>query len=186
MANRSKFVASLSASISAIVGEVRYVNARAHFGSWLMLNGQSLSRTTYASLFATYTQIISGNITSGSVTISSISSTSTLKVGMKVEGAGIPFGATIASIVNGTSITISANAMATTTGLSMKFFALGCGAGDGSTTWTLPDWRGKTPISEATNTAVTEDFMLASGGNGTLYDNEPLGSTGNWFVFSGV
>ncbi len=48
------------------------------------------------------------------------------------------------------------------------------------------DWRGKTPIAEAANASVTSDFMLVSGGNGTVYESEPLGSTGNWFVYSGV
>ena len=186
MANKSKLLANLSSSISAIIGEIRYVNARINFGQWLMLNGQTLNRITYLGIFNTYIQTISGNITSGSSIISNLSSTTTLKVGMKIEGAGIPTGATIVTIVSGTSITISANATATITGVSIKFFALGCSTGDGSTTFTLPDWRGKLPISEATNIAITTDFMLISGVNDTLNDTDRLGSTGNWFIFSGV
>jgi hypothetical protein len=54
-------------------------------------------------------QALSGT-TNATTTISGLSSTTNLAVGMQVFGPGIPNGATIASIVNGTSITISAAA----------------------------------------------------------------------------
>ncbi|HMM21084.1 MAG TPA: hypothetical protein PKA10_10120 [Selenomonadales bacterium] len=62
---------------------------------------------------------ITGDTTSSSKTISNISNTVTLAVGMAVSGSGIPAGATIESIVSSTSITISANATATATGVTL-------------------------------------------------------------------
>lgn len=60
---------------------------------------------------------ITGNITIGSATITALASTVMLAVGMPISGSGIPAGATIASIVNSTSITISAAATATAIGV---------------------------------------------------------------------
>lgn len=61
-----------------------------------------------------------GTTASGSATISAISipgglTTNIFSVGMAISGTGIPVGATIASIVSDTSITISANATASAT-----------------------------------------------------------------------
>lgn len=56
-----------------------------------------------------------GNITNGSTTISSISSTTTLTVGKSVEGIGIPFDTRIVSKTS-TSVTLSQAATATSTG----------------------------------------------------------------------
>ena len=53
----------------------------------------------------------------GSAIITSIPSTANYTVGMQVTGAGIPSGATIASIDSTTQIHISANATATATGI---------------------------------------------------------------------
>ena len=57
----------------------------------------------------------SGSTTNGSTTITGLAKTSDLLVGMPVNGTGIPAGAYVASIVSGTSITISAAATATGT-----------------------------------------------------------------------
>lgn len=56
---------------------------------------------------------LDGDTTSGSATVSGISSTSALAAGMTVTGAGIPAGAKIASITNGTSLVMTASATAT-------------------------------------------------------------------------
>lgn len=55
---------------------------------------------------------LTGSITSGSTTISNLSTTSFMFVGMPVSGTGIPSGATVATI-SSTSITISAAASST-------------------------------------------------------------------------
>ncbi|WP_434132188.1 hypothetical protein KIAC18_003976 [Sporomusa sphaeroides] len=67
---------------------------------------------------------ITGNTTSGSATITNIAitggfTTTVLAIGMSVTGTGIPAGATIASIVSDTSITISVNATATAAGVTL-------------------------------------------------------------------
>jgi hypothetical protein len=62
-----------------------------------------------------------GNITTGSNQIASLSSTTDVLVGMKVVGAGIPAESYITAI-NGTTITLTTgkNATATTTGVNLK------------------------------------------------------------------
>lgn len=61
-----------------------------------------------------------GSITSGSPTVTAITTTG-LSVGMSVTGTGIPANTTISAIVSRTSITLSANATATTAGVSLTF-----------------------------------------------------------------
>lgn len=64
---------------------------------------------------------LTGNLTSGSKNVASISSTSGLAAGMTVTGTGVAAGTTVASITNGTSLVLSANATATETGVSLDF-----------------------------------------------------------------
>jgi hypothetical protein len=63
---------------------------------------------------------ITGNISSGSASVTSVSTVAALSVGMVVEGAGIPVGTTIASIDSSTSFTMSANATTTTATLTIQ------------------------------------------------------------------
>lgn len=62
-----------------------------------------------------------GNTTNTNATISGIPSTAALSIGMKVVGPGIPVGATILTIPTANSITISASATATATGVALRF-----------------------------------------------------------------
>lgn len=100
--------------------------------------GQAVSRTTYAALFAALTTSQSGTISNGSPTITGLTDTTQFGRGMPVESLGIPVGTTLLSCTS-TSCTMSANATTSRTG-TMTFFAYG--AGDGSTTFNLPDLRG--------------------------------------------
>jgi hypothetical protein len=69
----------------------------------------------------TFTPIsITGNIVNGSNVITSIPSTLYLLVGMVVTGSGIPSNSTILSIDTATQVTISNNASATLTGVSLS------------------------------------------------------------------
>lgn len=61
-----------------------------------------------------------GDTTNGSPAINNIPSTSNLIAGMAIYGTGIPAGATITSIVSSSQITISNNATATGTGVSLS------------------------------------------------------------------
>jgi len=68
------------------------------------------------------TQAATGNRTSGSAVISSLSiDTALLAVGLRVSGTGIPAGATIATIDSSSQITLSANASSSGTGGALTF-----------------------------------------------------------------
>lgn len=103
---------------------------------FLHCNGGAVSRATYPRLLEAITIDLTGNITNGSTTISGLTSTADLSVGMPVSGPGIPAGSTIASIVDATSLAISANATATALAAALIFWPHGLG--DGSTTFNLP------------------------------------------------
>jgi microcystin-dependent protein len=107
---------------------------------WLLCFGQAVSRTTFATLFSAITIALPGNTATGSPTISSIASTTGVAVGMPLSGPGIPAGATVSSLTS-TSITMSANATANGTGVAVAVCPHG--VGDGSTTFNVPDYRGR-------------------------------------------
>lgn len=126
---------------------------------YLGCDGSALSRSTYANLFAALTLSLASATTNASTSVTGLSSTTKLGVGMPVEGAGIPAGTTIATIVNSTSITLSAAATATGTP-TLRFIPHG--VGDGSTTFNLPDTRGLVIRSNGTNGATLNGKVPAS------------------------
>jgi hypothetical protein len=77
---------------------------------------------TFAPQIVTTSTILTttGNITSGSNSIASLASTTNLAVGQAVSGTGIPSGSYVVTI-SGSTITISQNATATTTGVTLTF-----------------------------------------------------------------
>ena len=110
---------------------------------WLIANGIAVSRTTYSSLFAAITFIQAGQLTSGFDTVSGLTDTSQMYVGMQITGTGIQSGTIISGIVDANNITISPNA--TTTAIeNITFYPWG--AGDESTTFDLPGLNGSTTI----------------------------------------
>lgn len=111
--------------------------------SYAFTYGQAISRTTYAALLAALTNGQTGTISSGSPTITGLADTTQFGQGMPVESVGIPGGTTILSCTS-TTCTMSANATVSRTG-TMTFFAYG--AGDGSTTFNLPDDRGMVMVA---------------------------------------
>ncbi|CAI8787322.1 Collar domain-containing protein [Pseudomonas sp. IT-P253] len=106
---------------------------------YLAAYGTAVSRTTYAALFAAITAQVTGTVTSGSNIISSVTSPQAMWVGMPISGPGIPAGATITA-VGASTITLSANATATST---TTVVICPFGVGDGSTTFNVPDARGR-------------------------------------------
>lgn len=103
--------------------------------SWaLVRDGAAISRTTYADLFGLVNHVINGTTTNASAVVTGLSSTKRLFVGMKVEGSGIPAGATVASIQSSSQFTLSANASASAT-VPLRFFPFG--SGDGSATFNI-------------------------------------------------
>jgi hypothetical protein len=93
---------------------------------WQMPVQQFSQYAGFNSLYAP-SAIITGTTTNGSAAITALTSTSQIVVGQSVSGAGIPVGATVATITSATAITISANATAGATvplafGLGTKIF----------------------------------------------------------------
>lgn len=115
---------------------------------WYLEFGQAASRTVDANLFAVIApnQIggvpITGN-THSSTTIDglSISLSSIGADGAIVEGLGIQTGTTITGIPTASSITLSLPTTGTASGISIRICPYG--QGDGSTTFNLPDRRGR-------------------------------------------
>jgi microcystin-dependent protein len=109
---------------------------------YLAANGAAVSRTTFATLFNAITAQPTGTVTSGSNSISSVASPQAMWVGMPISGPGIPAGATITA-VGASTITLSANATATTVGATIAICPFG--VGDGSTTFNVTEMRGRVP-----------------------------------------
>lgn len=65
--------------------------------------------------------VTTGDTVLGSPTLSNIPDTSQLGAGMTITGAGIPALTTISAIVDGTTVTMSANATATAAGVAVTF-----------------------------------------------------------------
>lgn len=119
--------------------------------NWLKCDGSAVSRTTYASLYdAMRTGYILGSMTSGSSTITGVSSADCAKlwVGMIVESVAFSTnsGVTIASVNAGTGTVTIAGATSLYTA-SELFQGLPFGNGNGSPTGTfnLPNFADKFP-----------------------------------------
>jgi hypothetical protein len=101
--------------------------------------GQAVSRASFSSLFSAYTSVQTGSLSSGNPIITGLTDTTQFGNGQVVEAIGIPSSTTILGCTANTC-TLSANATTTRSG-SITFFAYG--DGDGSTTFNLPDYRGR-------------------------------------------
>lgn len=126
---------------------------------YFLCDGATKNRITYNLLYQALTKVETVTLTS-TVNTFTVISAADYHIGMAIEGTGIPASTTISGI-SGTTITMSA--AATVTGSSsVRFFAWG--AGDGSTTFTLP---------------LLADYVTA-GANGSLFSagNTALGSKG--------
>ncbi len=130
-----------------------------------------------------------GNTTSGSATVSSVSSVAGLSVGQTVTGAGIPANTTILAI-GPTTITLSNNATATATGATLTAAAevqltatgtlqvgrinLGTGPGIGANALVLT--AGTISQASGTTSGITEAPLagnLVLNSNGTISLNNP-------------
>jgi len=136
---------------------------------YLGANGAAVSRTTYAALFSAITVTATCSASSGTTTIGGFASTSSMWVGMPLSGTGIPAGATVVTVPNGTSITISANTNATVTSVVICPF----GVGDGSTTFNVPDGRGVAARGWDNGRGLNANRVFGS------YEADGLGSHGH-------
>lgn len=131
---------------------------------------------------------LNGTTTNGNTSITGLSSTAGLSVGMQVFGTGIPAGASIATITSGTAITISANATASGT-VSLRFgvvdgATLGAAGGaqvHGLTTGQMPA-HGHTTYAQSnggiTNTGATT-YVTSSGNSNTTLTTVTLATGGS-------
>lgn len=128
---------------------------------WLECDGSAKNRSDFSALFSVLSATRTGTTTNGSAIVTGLSSTSDIQVGFQVSGTGIPAGAKVAAIASGSSITLSTSA--TASGSPTLVFTA-WGAGDGSTTFNIPDLRRRT--------------LVGSGGTGTVTLGSALGNTG--------
>lgn len=126
---------------------------------YFLCNGDAKERTIYPLLYSAITFQRTVTLTSGVNTFTDLNAFGLYYIGMPLEGNGIPASTTVTTIV-GTTVTISNNA--TITGAS-TITALPWGAGDGSTTFNLPDLRG----------------YVSGGANGALFYNSVPGDVSN-------
>lgn len=112
---------------------------------YLTCDGSAHPRTTYATLMSVITQTQTGTTTNTMNTVSGLTSTAQMYVGMPLESANFPPGTTVFSIVDVNNITASNNATAGGP-VSIQFF--NWGNGDGSTTFNVPDVRRSTTIGQ--------------------------------------
>ena len=131
---------------------------------YLLCDGTAELRSNYPDLYNAITFTDTGNLTSGSDTLSGLTDTSEMWVGMPVEGTGIPGGTTIDNIIDGTSVSLSANA--TVTGAqTVRFFPWG--NGNGTTTFNRPDGRGRGFIGAGQGSGLTLRKLGQKGGEET-------------------
>lgn len=132
---------------------------------YLLCVGTAVSRTTYADLYDVLTQVQNGVTTNTMTSITGLTSTAQMYVGMPVEGTGIQSGTTIATIVSSSAITLSLAATASGT-VPLTFF--NWGNGDGATTFNVPDMRRNVPMgSGGTGTSTIGNVLGQKGGQET-------------------
>ena len=107
---------------------------------FLPCDGSAVSRATYAALFAVLVKEQTGTLTNASAVVTGLSDSGQLQTGALVAGTNVPAATRIASIDSATQITLTQ--AATGGGASLLSFHAH-GLGDGSTTFNLPDMRGR-------------------------------------------
>lgn len=108
--------------------------------NWVLADGRTLSRTTYGELFSLYCSRYSGNTTNGQPQITGLSTTANFFVGQQLTSANFAGIRRIVSIDNGTQITVDGNATTTSNDPAIVFTLYG--AGDGGTTFQIPNTPG--------------------------------------------
>lgn len=147
---------------------------------WLKCDGSAISRTTFATLFAALSKTATVTITiasPGVITWNAHGFSDGDPVFFSTTGAlptGITSGTTyfvkssttntfnIAATVGGTAINTTGTQSGTHTGNYVPW-----GKGDGSTTFNVPDLRGRTSIGSGTGSGLTARNLAATGGEET-------------------
>lgn len=120
--NRSSVFIPLKQNATAVYPGNLYATANCGL-YWLHIDGNKANQTGRSDGVEFQTSVlipdVTGNTTSGSTTLSSVSSTANMEVGALISGAGIPAGAHIVSTTTST-IVISAAATATASGVTIS------------------------------------------------------------------
>jgi microcystin-dependent protein len=143
---------------------------------WYLEFGQAVARSNDTPLLNAISLQITGN-THSNTTVDSLSQDirGLGLVAAFIEGTGIGTGNTIATINSATQLTLTNPAVGTNTGIAIRILPFG--QGDGSTTFNIPDSRGRaifgrddmggTAASRLTNSAfggITGSQLFATGG----------------------
>jgi microcystin-dependent protein len=135
---------------------------------WLLCQGQAVSRTTYAALFASicisFTSVTRNGTTT--LTIGGGQNPVTLGVvsGMPISGDGVPAGATVSSVTSNTIVISSAASGSGTSTAAVCPY----GVGDGTNTFNLPNTQGYflrgvgTTGSYSTNRGAVQNDQMQS------------------------
>jgi microcystin-dependent protein len=168
-------------SIMVFTGAVVPVN-------WQIAAGQTLSRTDFSALLTAITISQTGiSCTSGNATLTGWSDTSQMRVGAPVEAACIPTGSVIAAIPSNSSITLNNNAVST---LTVSATVFDWGNGDGTTTFNVPDLRGRVPAGAdamggtAANRLTTQTTITTISGSTTASIPSTANATAGMSIIS--
>lgn len=169
----------LPAELPGLIGEmcdfVGFTAPTVTGAEYKITEGQSLSRTTYATLFGRVSLTTTGSRTSASKKITAIPSGTgaLLKVGMPLEGTGIAAGTTIETVNSTTEITLSIAAESTGTLGALVFIPWGFAS---STTFNLPDGRGRAVYQKDGATAIArlgaDDGIVSNVGRKAKHTHE--------------
>jgi hypothetical protein len=166
--NQFNVLSPLSNSIIPTGAELAYAGVTLPSG-FLWEFGQTVSRTTYANLLTALRASFSATFSSGSPTVNVSSDLRNLGLeGATVESATPGITGLTISAVNSNSLVLSGNASASSGGV-VTCFAYPFGNGDGSTTFGIPDRRGRTLAGRDnmnTTSGAAAAGRLTSGGSG--------------------
>ena len=171
-----KLAASTALALLPIGSEIDFAGFLAPFG-WAFEFGQALSRTTYLALFNVLCPNFTATTANASPVITGIA-TDLRNLGLEgapIEGANITPGTTIVSVAIN-SITMSLNATGNAAGVSVRI--LPWGAGDGSTTFNLPDARDRTSIGRGNMGGTSAGRITAAGAGNPGIETNRIGTSG--------
>lgn len=155
-------------------GTLRYTAEARLAAGWLWADGSAVARGTYPDLFNAICPLFTGTVTLNSVTVSAVSEDLRFLglIGAKIEGAGISAGVTVTAVTANTLV-LSAVATGTFSATSLRIFPHG--NGNGSTTFNVPNAKGRVIIPRQ-DMGGTDTGLVTAVGAGI--DATVLGATG--------
>lgn len=142
-ARDAAMVAQLTPSLT-LVGEVKEWAGISPPSRYLFCAGQAVSRATYNELFEAMTRALTVTVVNGSPNVTLTGGDTTNVGAYPISLAGYFPPGTIITNISLPTITLSANATASGSGLTMRVMPYGIG--DNSTTFNLPDRRGRVGV----------------------------------------